>query len=142
VIIAAVYLVVAVGASLFYGRVLDRQLEGPRLRAAWASGLTAEARCTSLRTEETQDAEGAPVVHVHPTLEFRTADGRTVSFEERQARLTPAEGDYLTVYYDPRNPEDATARPPSFGPRRARVVAPVVGSAFAVATAAVLAAVL
>ncbi|MGW1652353.1 DUF3592 domain-containing protein [Streptomyces atratus] len=139
-VIAVVYLVVAVGAAVFYGGILDRQLQGPRLRAAWADGLTAEARCTGLRSEEAQDAEGAPVVHTHPTLEFRTADGRAVSFEERRARLTVAEGEFMTVYYSAQNPESATTLAPSFAPRHARALTTAVGSAFALVTATVLAA--
>ncbi|MFF8916504.1 DUF3592 domain-containing protein [Streptomyces sp. NPDC015032] len=141
-VIAIVYFVVAVGAAVFYGGILDRQLQGPRLRAAWADGLTAEARCTAVRTEEGQDAEGVPVVHTYPTLEFRTADGRTVSFEERQARSAAAEGEFLTVYYDARNPEAATTRAPSFLPRHARAVTAAVGSVLAAVTATVLALVL
>ncbi|WP_406491747.1 DUF3592 domain-containing protein [Streptomyces sp. NBC_00846] len=141
-IIAVVYLVVAVGVAVFYGGILDRRLQGPRLRAAWADGLTAVARCTVLRREEGQDAEGVPVVRGYATLEFHTADGRTVSFEERQARLTPAEGEYLTVYYSARNPEAATTRAPSFVPRHTRALTAAVGSAFAVVSATVLAMVL
>ncbi|MFD4949360.1 hypothetical protein ACFVYE_38335 [Streptomyces sp. NPDC058239] len=84
-VIAVVHLVAAAGAAVFYGGILDRQPQGPQLRAAWADGLTAEARCTSLRTEEAQDSEGARVVHTHPTPEFRTADGRTVRSSDKQS---------------------------------------------------------
>ncbi|MFF2324626.1 MULTISPECIES: DUF3592 domain-containing protein [unclassified Streptomyces] len=141
-VIAVVYFVVAVGAAVFFGRALDRQVQGPRLRAAWAEGLTAEARCVSVRTEEVEDADGVPFVRVHLTLEFRTADGRTVSFEEHQARPGPAEGDFVTVHYSAQSPEAATTRPPAFAPRHLRALITVVGGAFALATAAVLAAVL
>ncbi|MFD7530258.1 DUF3592 domain-containing protein [Streptomyces sp. NPDC059849] len=139
IIIAAAYFVLAVGAAVTLGKNMDRQLQGPRLRAAWAEGLTAEARCVSLRTEEVQSPEGGPLVHTHPTLEFRTADGHTVSFEERQSRLTPAPGDSVTVYYDAANPKDATTRAPSFGMRHARTLISGAGSFFALVSAVVIA---
>ncbi|MFJ8850805.1 DUF3592 domain-containing protein [Streptomyces sp. NPDC102437] len=139
IVVAAVYFVVAAGAAVVSGRNLDRHLQGPRLRAAWAEGLTAEARCTAVRTEEAQDAEGGYVLHTHPTLEFRTGDGRTVSFEERQSRLVPAEGDFVTVHYSAANPEDATTRAPSFGMRHARTVITAAGCSFALLSAVVIA---
>ncbi|MFC9752660.1 DUF3592 domain-containing protein [Streptomyces sp. NPDC056921] len=139
VVVAAVYFVVAAGAAVVSGRNLDRHLQGPRLRAAWAEGLTAEARCISLRTEEVQSPEGGPVEYTHPTLEFRTDDGHTVSFEERQSRLTPARGDFVTVYYSAANPKDATTRAPSFGMRHAKALITGVGSFFALVTAVVIA---
>ncbi|MFD0338428.1 DUF3592 domain-containing protein [Streptomyces sp. NPDC127117] len=139
VVVAAVYFVVAAGAAVISGRSLDRSLQGPRLRAAWAEGLTAEARCVSLRTEEVQNPEGGPAVHTHPTLEFRTDDGRTVSFEERRSRLTPAKGDFVTVHYSAANPEGATTRAPSFGMRHARTVITAAGCFFALVSAVVIA---
>ncbi|MER5360603.1 DUF3592 domain-containing protein [Streptomyces sp. NPDC002785] len=138
-IVAAVYFVAAVGAAVMSGRGLDRNLQGPRLRAAWAEGLTAEARCTALRTEEAQDSEGGSTQYTHPTLEFRTADGRTVDFEERQSRIVPAEGDFVTVYYSAANPEGATTRAPSFGMRHARAVITAAGCFFALVSAVVIA---
>ncbi|WP_405715487.1 MULTISPECIES: DUF3592 domain-containing protein [unclassified Streptomyces] len=138
IVVAAVYFVVAVGAAMVSGRNLDRHLQGPRLRAAWAEGLTAEARCTAVRTEEAQDAEGGSVLHVHPTLEFRTGDGRTVVFEERQSRSAPAEGDFVTVHYSAANPEDATTRAPSFGMRHARTVITAAGCFFALLSAVII----
>ncbi|MGW2106767.1 DUF3592 domain-containing protein [Streptomyces sp. NPDC001948] len=139
IVVAAVYFVVAAGAAVMFGRTLDRQLQGPRLRAAWAEGLTAEARCVSLRTEEVQSPEGGPLAYTHPTLEFRTDDGRTVGFEERQSRLTPARGDFVTVHYSAANPEDATTRAPSFGMRHARAVITAAGCSFALLSAVVIA---
>ncbi|WP_405939934.1 DUF3592 domain-containing protein [Streptomyces sp. NBC_00726] len=140
-VIAAVYFVIAVSAAVSLARSLDRQMEGPRLRAAWA-GRTAEARCTGVRTEEAQDAEGVLVTQSHPTLEFRTETGRTVAFEERRRRLDVVEGDFVTVYYAEDAPEGATAQAPSFGTRRAREVVAGVGCVFALVTAAILAGVL
>ncbi|MFJ7194538.1 MULTISPECIES: DUF3592 domain-containing protein [unclassified Streptomyces] len=138
VVVAAIYFVVAVGAAVMSGRSLDRQLQGPRLRAIWAQGRTAEARCTALRTEEGQDAEGGFVLHTYPTLEFRTDDGRAVSFEERRSRPTPAEGDVVTVHYSAANPQDATTRAPSFGMRHARTVITAAGCFFALVSAVVI----
>ncbi|WP_329030123.1 DUF3592 domain-containing protein [Streptomyces sp. NBC_01423] len=140
-VIAAVYFVIATSAVVSLARSLDRQMEGPRLRAAWA-GRTAEARCTDVRTEEVQDADGIPVTVSHATLEFRTEAGRTVAFEERRRQLDAAEGDLVTVYYAEDAPEGATAQAPTFGTRRARELVAGLGCAFALATAAVLAGVL
>lgn len=137
-VVAVVYFFAAVGAAFVFGRMLDRQLNGPRLRAAWADGLTAEARCTGVRAEEVQDADGAPFVRTRPTLEFRTADGRTVSFEERQARAEPAEGDVLTVYYSARDPQVATIRAPSFAMLRLRALVTGAGAVLAAVMATVL----
>ncbi|MFF9567450.1 DUF3592 domain-containing protein [Streptomyces sp. NPDC014685] len=143
VLAAAVYFVLAVGAAVMFGKSTDRLLQGPRLRALWAEGLTAEARCTAVRTEEAQDAEGGFIVHRRPTLEFRTGDGRTVVFEDRQSRLEPAVGDFVTVHYSAAGPEeDVTTRTPSFFVLHARAVITGVGSVFALITAVVLALVL
>ncbi|WP_256332660.1 hypothetical protein [Streptomyces sp. 2131.1] len=114
-VVAAVYFVTAAAAAVILARSLDRQTEGPRLRVAWA-GRTAEARCTGVRAEEAQDAEGVLIAVSHATLEFRTGAGRTVAFQERQRRLDVTEGDF-TVYYAQDAPEAATAREPSFGLR-------------------------
>ncbi|WUT00591.1 DUF3592 domain-containing protein [Streptomyces sp. NBC_00708] len=137
-VIAAVYFVIATAAAVSLARSLDRQMEGPRLRAAWA-GRTAEARCTGVRAEETQDADGIPVTVSHATLEFRTEAGRTVAFEERRRQLDVAEGDLVTVYYAEGAPGDATAQAPAFGTRRARELVAGLGCAFALVTAVVLA---
>ena len=142
VVIAAVYFVLAVGAATAFGRVLDRQLGAPQLRVAWADGLTAEACCTGVRTEERQDADGVPFVHTHPTLEFRTADGRTVAFEESRDRVGAAEGDIVTVYYNAHDPQAATTRAPSFAMRHAGALVTGAGALFAAVTATVLALVL
>ncbi|MFF4096467.1 DUF3592 domain-containing protein [Streptomyces sp. NPDC001834] len=141
-VISVVYFVVALGAAVAFGRALDRQLHGPGLRAAWADGLTAEARCTRVRTEERQDADAVPFVHTLPTLEFRTADGRTVAFEERRGRVELAEGDVLTVYYNARDPQAATTRAPSFGMLHLRALVTGAGAVLAAVTATVLALVL
>ncbi|MFF4079351.1 DUF3592 domain-containing protein [Streptomyces sp. NPDC001777] len=140
--VAAAYFVLAVGAAVMFAKGTDRNLQGPRLRALWAEGRTAEARCTAVRAEEAQDAEGGLVVHRRPTLEFRTDDGRTVVFEDGQSRLEPAVGDFVTVHYSAADPEDVTTRAPSFFVLHARAVITGVGSVFALITAVVLALVL
>ncbi|MGW1428472.1 DUF3592 domain-containing protein [Streptomyces sp. NPDC002431] len=139
VAIAAVYFVLSLGGTMMFRKQADRLMDGPRLRAIWAEGRTAEARCTGIRVEEGQDAEGGFVVHRHPTLEFRTEDGRTVSFEERQARISPAVGDSVTVHYSAADPEGATTRDPSFAILRLRGLITAVGGAFALVGAAVIA---
>ncbi|MER5276467.1 DUF3592 domain-containing protein [Streptomyces sp. NPDC002809] len=138
-VVAVVYFVVALAAAVTFGRTLDRQLQGPRLRTAW-DGLTAEARCTGVRTEEITDAEGVPTAVSHATLEFRTADGRTVTFEERQAQLDVKRGGFVTVHYGEHDPDSATARTPSFVPRHIGALVTGVGGVLALVTAAALAA--
>ncbi|WP_406457601.1 DUF3592 domain-containing protein [Streptomyces sp. NBC_00876] len=141
VVVAVVYFFVALTGAVIFARALDRQLQGPRLRAAW-DGLTAEAKCTAVRSEEMTDAEGVPMVLSHATLSFRTADGRTVEFEERQARLDVKTGEFVTVHYSELDPESATARTPSFVPRHIRALAAGVGGVLALVTSAALAMVL
>ncbi|WLQ37634.1 DUF3592 domain-containing protein [Streptomyces castrisilvae] len=140
-VIAAVYFVLAVAGAVNFARIVDRQSQGPRLRAAWA-GRSAEARCTAVRTEETVDVEGVPITHSQPTLSFRTADGRAISFEERQRPLDVSVGDIVTVYYAEDAPEDATARTPSFGARRVRELTAGLGCVLALVSAGALAALL
>ncbi|MFF3734962.1 DUF3592 domain-containing protein [Streptomyces sp. NPDC002476] len=136
---AAVYFIVSVSAATVMGTLLDRQLQGPRLRAAWAAGLTSDARCTRVRTEEGTDPEGVPMVRTHPTLEFRTSDGRTVTFEERRERTEVAVGDVVTVYYSAQDPQAATIRPPSLFMLHTRAVIIGMGTVVAAVTATVLA---
>ncbi|MFI9626022.1 DUF3592 domain-containing protein [Streptomyces sp. NPDC052042] len=133
------YFIVSVSAVAVFGTHLDRQLQGPRLRAAWAGGLTSEARCTGVRTEEGQDADGVPMVRTHPTLEFRASDGRAVTFEERRERAELAVGDVVTVYYSAQDPQAATLRAPSVFMRHTRALVIGTGAVVAAVTATVLA---
>ncbi|MFG2945550.1 DUF3592 domain-containing protein [Streptomyces adustus] len=90
-----------------------------RLRMAWRSGLTAEARC--LRTFTTVhggSGDTSVSTTLHHVYEFTALDGRTVRFEEKDGPATVMEGDFVTVYYkDGPREVFATAHPP----RRGRV---------------------
>ncbi|MFF7562580.1 hypothetical protein ACFZB4_21745 [Streptomyces pseudovenezuelae] len=82
-----------------------------RMRRAWRSGLTAEARC--LRVYAT--ARGGGDTRVRTSLrhvyEFRARDGRVVRFEEEGGPGTVLEGDIVTVHYSDGPDVVATARP-------------------------------
>ncbi|MEU5185189.1 hypothetical protein AB0G49_34685 [Streptomyces longwoodensis] len=82
------------------GRLAHRSVcRWVRLRRAWRSGLTAEARC--LRTFTTTHGGDDSVVRTrrHHVYEFRTGDGRSVRFEEEGGPATVAEGDIVVVHY-------------------------------------------
>ncbi|MEU6226530.1 DUF3592 domain-containing protein [Streptomyces sp. NPDC047042] len=87
---------------------------GLRIRQAWNSGLTAEARC--LRTYTTTSG-GSGDSSVHTTLnhvyEFVARDGRTIRFDEPHGSGTVLEGDYVTVFYSEGEQVNATAHRPS-----------------------------
>ncbi|MFQ6145019.1 DUF3592 domain-containing protein [Streptomyces sp. SID10815] len=92
-----------------------------RVRGAWDSGLTAEARC--LRTYTTTSGGGADTsvsTTLHHVYEFRTREGRGVRFEETGGPGTVLEGDVVTVHYRAERPEEATAHTPA---RRGRLAA-------------------
>ncbi|MEU6194911.1 DUF3592 domain-containing protein [Streptomyces sp. NPDC047061] len=94
-------------------RTLKRSSEISR---AWRHGRTAEARC--LRSYATTSGGGGDTsvtTTLHHVFEFTTAEGRTVRIDERNGRSTVVEGDFVTVYYLPENPEGATAQPPAQG---------------------------
>jgi len=82
-----------------------------RMRRAWRSGLTAEARC--LRVYAT--AHGGGDTRVRTSLrhvyEFRARDGRVVRFEEEGGPGTVLEGDIVPVHYSDGPDVVATARP-------------------------------
>ncbi|MFD4575079.1 hypothetical protein ACFWNK_33880 [Streptomyces sp. NPDC058417] len=89
-----------------------------RLRGAWTSGLTAEARC--LRTYTTARGGGDRRVRtvLHHVYEFTAPDGRVVRFEEEDGPGTTLEGDFVRVHWaDHAGGPDviATARPPRHG---------------------------
>ncbi|MEV5959190.1 DUF3592 domain-containing protein [Streptomyces sp. NPDC051987] len=94
-------------------RTLRRSSEVSR---AWRHGRTAEARC--LRAYTTTSGGGGDTsvtTTLHHVYEFTTAEGRTVRIDERNGRSTVVEGDFVTVYYLPEQPEKATAQPPARG---------------------------
>ncbi|WP_329135203.1 DUF3592 domain-containing protein [Streptomyces sp. NBC_01476] len=111
--VPALIAVMAVGTAY---RVVRRAME---LRAAWRSGLTAEARC--LRAYRTHGENGSTRHHVYG---FTTAEGLQVRFEERNGPATVVEGDYVTVHYTAARPGKATAIPP----RGARTAASTVAA--------------
>jgi len=87
-----------------------------RIRSAWNSGLTAEARC--LRTYTTTSGGGGDTsvsTTLHHVYEFMTREGRTVRFEEENGPGTILEGDIVTAYYVAERPEEATAHTPGAG---------------------------
>ncbi|MGW5613828.1 hypothetical protein [Streptomyces sp. NPDC003877] len=76
-----------------------------RLRGAWDSRLTAEARCLG--------AYPAGRGVLHHVYEFITPDGRVITFEEDGGPATTAESDYVTVHYTAGRRIVATAQAPS-----------------------------
>lgn len=139
-LIAVLYLLLAWTGAGWFGLLRQRRIR--RLTAAWDSGHTARARCVSARPVEVQDADGAAVTVVHHLLEFTAADGRVISYEERDAPDSLARGDLVTVHYDPGAPEQATVLADSFWRRYQAVVLSGVMATTALATAVVLALVL
>lgn len=87
-----------------------------RMRRAWNSGLTAEARCLRAYTT-TSGGSGDSSVHttLHHVYEFVTRDGRTIRFEESHGPGTIIEGDHVTVFYSEGQGQqvNATAHRPS-----------------------------
>jgi hypothetical protein len=94
-----------------------------RLRAAWGSGLTAQARC--LRVYTTMHGGGDTSVHteLHHVYEFTARDGRAIRFEEEGGPGTTLEGDFVTVRYTQGARVSATA----LAPRRGRAAAGTFG---------------
>ncbi|MGX1883296.1 hypothetical protein [Streptomyces sp. NPDC055287] len=86
-----------------------------RLRAAWRSGLTAEARCLRTYTTTSSRGESGGVrTTLHHVYEFTVPGGPgTVRFEETGGPGTTVEGDIVAVHYPAGMPGRATAHPPS-----------------------------
>ncbi|MFI9149885.1 hypothetical protein [Streptomyces sp. NPDC053367] len=95
-----------------------------RLRAAWNSGLTAEARCLRMYTT-THGGRGDSSVRtvLHHVYEFTARDGRVVRFEEQGGSGTVIEGDFVTVRYAEGPRVSATA----LAPRRGLATAATIG---------------
>ncbi|MEU6678350.1 DUF3592 domain-containing protein [Streptomyces sp. NPDC046925] len=103
-LIAAVVIAMAV-------KVVRRSLE---LRQAWASGLTAEARCLRTYTTTSRNSDsGHTTTTQHHVYEFTPPAGRPVRFEEENGPAATVEGDFVTVHYAAGRPEKATAHAPS-----------------------------
>ncbi|MFJ8827334.1 DUF3592 domain-containing protein [Streptomyces sp. NPDC102467] len=89
------------------GAVVRRSL---RLRAAWRSGLTAQARC--LRAYTSRGGGEHPTTTHHHVYEFADRDGRTIRIDEAGGPATTVQGDVVVVHYTADHPEHATARAP------------------------------
>ncbi len=102
-------------------RIVHRAL---RLRRAWNSGLTAEARCLRMFTT-THGGSGDSSVSttLHHVYEFTARDGRVIRFEEEGGPATTLEGDFVTVHYAEGPEIVATAKAPS----RAGLAAATIG---------------
>ncbi|MEV6383798.1 DUF3592 domain-containing protein [Streptomyces sp. NPDC051773] len=92
-------------------RLLTRWL---RVRKAWSSGLTAEARCLRTFTTVSDSGGGHSRVSttIHHVYEFTTQDGRPIRFEEEGGPMTTVEGDFVTVHYTDGPNVVATAHAP------------------------------
>ncbi|MFG3017145.1 DUF3592 domain-containing protein [Streptomyces sp. NPDC048254] len=86
-----------------------------QISRTWRHGRTAEARCLRSYTTTSGGGDTSVTTTLHHVYEFTTAEGRTVRIDESNGRSTVVEGDFVTVYYLPENPEGATARPPAPG---------------------------
>lgn len=92
-------------------KVIRRSLQ---LRQAWASGLTAEARCLRTYTTTSRHGDSNRIsTTFHHVYEFTPSGGRPVRFEEENGPATTIEGDFGTVHYAADRPEKATAHAPS-----------------------------
>ncbi|SDK66725.1 DUF3592 domain-containing protein [Streptomyces indicus] len=110
-------------------KILSRDQQ---VRAAWSSGLTAEARCVRFFTT-TGGSDDRRTTTLHHVYEFVTREGRTVRFEEENGPATTVEGDIVTVHYTAEHPERATARPPRGGALTAQTTGTLVFLAVGVA---------
>jgi hypothetical protein len=97
--------------ALMAYRTLNRWL---RIRGAWNSGLTAEARCLKTFTTVSKSMGEHSSLHttIHHVYEFTTHDGRAVRFEEEDGPMTTVEGDFVTVHYTGGPDVAATAHAP------------------------------
>jgi hypothetical protein len=97
--------------ALFMAVTLTRR--SMQVRRAWASGLTAEARCLRAFTSTRRDSDGHRGTTQHHVYEFTAGDGRPVRFEEANGPATTVQGDVVTVYYTADRPDRATAHAPA-----------------------------
>ncbi|WP_329410293.1 DUF3592 domain-containing protein [Streptomyces sp. NBC_00704] len=104
--------IMAAGLLFVMSRVL---VKSRRIDRAWASGLTAEARCLRAYTTLSGGGDTSIGTTLHQVFEFTTRDGRVVRFEEVDGPGTILEGDIVTVHYAADRPEEATAKAPARG---------------------------
>ncbi|MEV6316233.1 DUF3592 domain-containing protein [Streptomyces sp. NPDC051776] len=116
VVVPILMIAVALVAAL---RTVRRYL---RLRAAWAGGATAEARCLRAYTTTSGDRRHVRSTQ-HHVYEFTDRMGRSVRFEETDGPSTTVLGDNVVVHYPPDRPDRATAIPPRHSGELARMVA-------------------
>ncbi|WP_460066080.1 hypothetical protein [Streptomyces sp. YKOK-I1] len=83
-------------------------------RAAWESGLTAQARVVR-QWRTTQVVNNVPRTTQWHEYTYTTADGRGVVFKEGGGPHTRETGDEVLVYYTAEDPEKATASAPQPG---------------------------
>ncbi|MEU6240631.1 hypothetical protein [Streptomyces sp. NPDC047024] len=83
-------------------------------RAAWASGLTAEARVVRawVTTRMVNDVPQPVQWHEY---DFTTGDGRAVRFKESGGPRDRAEDDMVVIHYAAHEPDKATAGEPRPG---------------------------
>jgi len=112
-------LIIAMALGTAYG-VLRRW---SRLRGAWNSGLTAEARCLRTYTTTSGGGDSAVSTTLHHVYEFTTRDGQVVRFEESGGPGTVVEGDIVAVHHTAGPEVVATAHVPG----RARDVVGALG---------------
>ncbi|WP_020123307.1 DUF3592 domain-containing protein [Streptomyces canus] len=86
-----------------------------RMRRAWTSGLTAEARCLRVYTVAHGGGDSRVRTSLRHVYEFRARDGRVVRFEEEGGPGTVLEGDVVTAHYAEGPRIVATARPAGGG---------------------------
>ncbi len=85
-----------------------------RIRRILRRGVTAPGVCVRVESSSFDSDTHPSVVH---TFGFRTADGRTVEFDEAAARRI-RQGDAVTITYDPDAPDPskaATSAGPGYG---------------------------
>ncbi|WP_225831879.1 DUF3592 domain-containing protein [Streptomyces sp. NK08204] len=90
-------------------------------RAAWESGLTAQARVVRAWATTQMVNNVARRVQWHE-YDYTTADGRAVRFKESGGPRDRGEGDLALVYYAPNEPDRATAAAPQPGKDMASTV--------------------
>ena len=106
------YLVPSLMIALALTALIGLLRRARRIRSAWNSGLTAEARCLNTYTTTSGGGGDSSVsTTLHHVYEFTTREGRAVRFEERNGPRTIVTGDIVTVRYAAERPEWATAKP-------------------------------
>ncbi|MEV6834253.1 DUF3592 domain-containing protein [Streptomyces sp. NPDC051133] len=98
-------------------------------RAAWESGLTAQARVVRAWATTQVVNNVARRVQWHE-YDFTTRDGRFVRFKENGGPRDRSVGDHIVVHYAPHEPDRATASAPQPGKDTAAAVFGVLVLAF------------